>query len=387
MRIIYLVIDGSSVGVTKKLVDKIKFIKAEGIDIDLACTVSNPPTQTSDDFISIPVDYRISRYLGRKRIWWRLSVFVEQWETYRAVNQFLKKRKFELIFFRYPVADLFLWKLAIIYRNKIVYEHNTIELKELGLRKADSFWFKYFYYSEIWFGPSVRRMAKGIVGVTNEITKWQVNQTRRNVPHVTISNGIDVNRLKVRVDNPFDGSILNLLLLVGKEAPWHGIDKLINSIDSYNGECDIHCYVVGNLDAKTITKTDSNQRITLMPSQLGKELDDLIDRCHIGVSSLGMANFLSEACPLKTREYWSRGLPFVVGYDDVDLIGNSDMNPFYLNLNNLDDEYFNIEYILRFAEQVYKDPDVSQKMRNLAMNKIHYQIKAKQYASFFTLLA
>jgi len=386
MKIIYLVIDGSSVGVTKKLTDKIKFIKAEGVDIDLACTVSRQLVQKSDEYIAISVDNSISRLVGRRRLWWRLSVFIEQWEIYRAINKFLKNQKFGIIFFRYPVADFFLWRLSTNYRNKIIYEHNTLELEELGIRKVDSFWFKYFYYSEKWFGSSVRRMAKGLVGVTNEITDWQINQARGTLPHVTISNGIDVNRLKIRGNNPFDGSSLNLLFLAGSESPWHGIDKLVNSINRYTGACHVHCYMAGKVDAKTREKVHANQRFTLLPSQQGKELDDLVDRCHIGISSLGMANFLSEACPLKTREYWSRGLPFVVGYSDVDLAGNDDMNSYYLHLDIDDDDYFRMEDILLFADQVYKDPAVSLKMRNVAMNYIHYQVKAKQYVSFLNLL-
>ncbi|MEQ8362610.1 MAG: hypothetical protein RH948_07035 [Cyclobacteriaceae bacterium] len=386
MQIIYLVIDGSSVGVTKKLADKIKFIKAEGIDIELACTVSGPLVRKSDGYINIPVDNRISVFLGGKRIWWRLSVFVQQWEIYRAINRFLKKRKFEIILFRYPVADFFLWRLSITYRNKIVYEHNTIEIEEIGLRKTDSLWFKYFYYSEMWFGSSVRRLAKGLVGVTHEITRWQANKIKGTTRTVTISNGIDVNRLRVRANNPFDGSSLNLLFLAGSESPWHGIDKLINSVNRYTGDCDVHCYVAGNIDTKSKSKIQANQRFTLLPNQEGKELDDLFDKCHIGIGSLGMANFLKEACPLKTREYWSRGLPFVVGYLDVDLVGNDDMKSFYLRLNIENDNHFKIEDVIVFANKIYGVTSFSVNMRNLAMKSIHYQVKAKKYASFFNSL-
>ncbi len=386
MRIIYLVIGGASGGVKKKLKDKTELLKNSGLDVSLAFTTLDYSERAGDQHYPIHVDNSISSFLGKIRIIWRLSVFFEQWETYKAIKTFLRGHEFDLILFRYPVADYFLWRLAARYRRKIIFEHNTLEVKELRLRKNNSFWFKYFYYSEIWFGGKVRKLAKGLVGVTDEIIEEQVRVAQNNPPHTTISNGINVHRVRMRSKNPFDGSVLKLLFLAGSEAPWHGVDILVKSLDIYHGDCNVHCYIAGNIDSQSRSVAEKCDKITLLSIQEGDGLDEWCDHCHVGIGSLGLNRFLNEGCTLKVREYWSRGMPFVLGYKDVDLIGNDEMNAFYLRVHINDDGYFDLEEVVRFAENVYRVNDLSEKMRTLAFNSIHYEVKADQYASFFNSL-
>ncbi|MCB0489356.1 MAG: hypothetical protein R2820_08835 [Cyclobacteriaceae bacterium] len=386
MQILYLAIEGSSSGVRKKLKDKIDFIRSEGCNIDLVCVTSSQLAQLQVDYKRIIVNDSFSRFFGKKRILWRVSVFVEQWEFYQAILKYLRNREFDLILFRYPGADFFLWIFSIVYGQRVVFEHNSIELEELRLRKSESFWYRYFYYSEKWFGSIVRKYVRGFIGVTNEITQWQTSLSKGNHLHTTISNGINVDRVNLRVGKPFDGSILNLLFLAGSEAPWHGVDKLIRSINLYNGKVEIHCFITGSISEENRIAAKGNSRITVLPTQQDKQLDDLIDKCHLGVGPLGMASFLREACPLKTREYWSRGLPFVIGYNDVDLVGREEMKAFYYFPKNYTDSHFDLEEVIQFADSVYRDPAVSVKMRAFAMSHIHYKTKAEQYVSFLNLL-
>ncbi|MGE0587559.1 MAG: hypothetical protein AB7O48_03230 [Cyclobacteriaceae bacterium] len=386
MKVLYLAIEGSSSGVRKKLSDKIEFIRSEGCNIDFVSVASSQVAQVHVDYKRIIVNDSFSIFLGKKRLLWRASVFVEQWELYRGIQKYLKAKEFDLMLFRYPGADVFLWIFSIFYGRRVVFEHNSIELEELGLRKSESLWYRYFYYGEKWFGPIVRRYARGLIGVTNEITKWQVALSKGDHPHATISNGINVNRVKLRDGKPFDGLRLNLLFLAGSEAPWHGVNILIQSLNLYRGNVEIHCFIIGNISEENRKAAKINSRITLLPPQQDQQLDDLIDKCHLGIGSLGMANFLNEACPLKTREYWSRGLPFVIGYNDVDLMGREEMKAFYHFPKIHNGGYFELEEIIEFANCIYRDPAVSVKMRALAMTYIHYKTKAKQYVSFMSSL-
>ena len=120
-------------------------------------------------------------------------------------------------------------------------------------------------------------------------------------------------------------------------------------------------------------------------------MDGLIEKCHVGIGSLALfRNSMKEACTLKVREYWARGLPFVVGYEDTDLKDNVRMQPFYLKLNvqrNQDRPEFDLALIVSFAQQVCGIPDYPEKMRALAEEYIGYPVKAGAYVNFFKTLS
>ncbi|HYG20170.1 MAG TPA: hypothetical protein VD816_14630, partial [Ohtaekwangia sp.] len=171
-------------------------------------------------------------------------------------------------------------------------------------------------------------------------------------------------------------------------APWHGTDILLNSLQAYSGPCKIHCYIAGNIPGNVQQRIQDFSRITWLPTQSGKALDDLVNKCHIGVGTLGLSeHFLRQACTLKVREYWSRGLPFIVGYDDVDLVENDAIQPFFLKVEiDAGRQCFNLDEVVAFANRVYHTEGFSEEMRSLAIQHIDYRVKGKAYADFLRQL-
>lgn len=385
MQVLYIVIGAATSGVEKKLNDKVKFLRQENIGIQIVYAM--PEAEASiKEAVQVIYGNRLSNWLAKKKIVWRCALFVEQWQLYKRLIAYMSSVEFDLAIMRYPVADVFLWRFMRKFRNRIVFEHNTIEERELAIRSAESHWFNYFYKNEKRFGKPVRRFAGGLIGVTREITMAQLSFAGKDIPNETITNGIDVHRTNVRQGAPFDGSSLNLLFLAGTLAPWHGVDKLVRAVGLYTGECKVHCYLVGAIDQETKSVVQSDSRFTVLPTQSGSALDRLFDNCHLGVGSLGFLDFLSEACPLKTREYWSRGLPFVISYQDSDLVDSLEMKDFCLQMNSQTPEKEMVAMMVDFCAQVYENPEVSQVMRHHAANKIDYKIKARQYARFLNSL-
>lgn len=89
-------------------------------------------------------------------------------------------------------------------------------------------------------------------------------------------------------------------------------------------------------------------------------------------------NGLSEGCVLKTREYVARGLPLVIGYDDVDL--RRDL-PWLLRVPN-DDSLINLERVIEFAVRVSKNPEVSAEMRTFASETLDWEHKVRAFIDF-----
>jgi glycosyltransferase involved in cell wall biosynthesis len=382
MKILYLTIGYPSEGVRKKLIDKIAFLSREGMHTRF-CIVSAEGFLSDGSFEVIPVNYKKARWLANWPLIWRFTILVEQALKYRSINRYLKGKAFDFIVFRYPVGDYFLWRFVKHSKWKIIFEHNTIEEKELAMRMANSFYYRYFYYGEKIFGRKIRSRAAGIIGVTSEITEFQLRIAKKKLGHTVISNGIDVDRVPVRKGDDYNGESLNLLLLAGSEAPWHGVDILLKSIATYQGKVKIQCYIAGSISEAQKKSASLLNNVTVLSSQTEEKLNRLCDLCHIGIGSMGLSGpFLRQACPLKVREYWARGLPFIIGYEDTDLIAAAEMEPFYLKV----DGSLSINEVIVFAGKVYGKPHVAERMRALAYETIHYAIKAKQYASFLNRL-
>ncbi len=176
--------------------------------------------------------------------------------------------------------------------------------------------------------------------------------------------------------------MLNLLLLSGSEAPWHGIHILLNSIERYQGPCSIHCYIAGNISLS------ESQRIQSLfcngtSQSNGKGSRSARRSMSCRHRSIGAWRKIHDSgCPLKVREYWSRGLPFIIGYEDVDLNNFPEMQPYYLRVDVNGNEWFDLDRVVNFAADVYRDQHVAERMRDYARTKIDSRLKMERYAEF-----
>lgn len=390
MESLYINIGSVTAGVRKKLEAKCAYLNEAGFAIRLVMVVpaSYP---TSEAYDTVVVDFSWANKIAAYPIIWRLVPVLEQWAIYKALSRFTNTKKILSIVMRYPIADFFLlrWIKQLKQGSKIVFEHNTMELQELKTRARQSFYYKYSLLGEKLFGSSVRNQASGIMGVTGEITREQLRRAGKTIPCKVVSNGVDVVSLPVWRGRPFDGRSLSIILLAGSEAPWHGVDILLNSLEDYKGSCQILIHLVGQISASSQERTKSMPSVIYTPTVFGAELDNLINSCHIGVGTLGIeTSFLKEACTLKVREYWARGLPFILGYNDTDLMNNSEMTPFCLKVvvENSRRQSFSLQRVVEFAEKVYAIPNHTEQMRENAMHTIHYAVKVQEVATFLKSL-
>lgn len=156
----------------------------------------------------------------------------------------------------------------------------------------------------------------GALGVTPEIAGML---SRRGPPGLATGwtgNGIDVPGVPATGSLRYDGGRLEVVAVLGNAAPWHGIDRLLAGIAVHTGT-PIRLHLVGDLpDQGRPAGTDVVRHGRLS----GPALDAVLAGCHLGIASLAMHRAgLVQACPLKSREYAARGLPFAYAYDDPDL--------------------------------------------------------------------
>jgi hypothetical protein len=385
VKVTYLTIGEASAGVSKKLKDKTESLREAGLDVHLVM-VGADKNATSSTITQLDVNQSLSQKIGRLFFLWRFSIVLEQRALYKEALKWVRLHPADLILFRYPVSDFFLWWFMLRCKQHVVFEYNTIEIRELNLRRSGSFYYQYFYWSERIFGKMVRSYSSGIIGVTPEIATHQSNMVGGKIPTTSISNGIDVERVTQHRDLKFDGSELVIVLLAGSQAQWHGVDILLRSLSKVKGDCKIKCFLVGQITQQQQEYALKLSNVTVLPSQYGVDLDRLLDQCHIGMGTLGFeSSFLTQACPLKVREYWARGIPFVIAYEDADLINNAEMEPFFLRLE-VKDGLIDLNEVIGFAKKLDASDNVASRLRELAARQIDYRVKAMQYVSFINSL-
>jgi glycosyltransferase involved in cell wall biosynthesis len=264
-------------------------------------------------------------------------------------------------------------------RYKIVVECNTKDLEEFKLQRSYG-----YLLAEILLGRQIRRCIDGLVGVTDEITSYQMNRSGDpQKPKITMGNGIDVSSIKMRSPPPLQSNSLNLLF-VGNVSYWHGLDRVLKGLEAYHGGVNLCLHIVGGGEEMQQLKDMADKmglkNKVFFPGFLsGDDLDKYFDSCHIALGTSGIHRIgMKQASVLKAREYCVRGIPFVLGYSDPDFPKSF---PYILEIP-AEDGPINMSAIVRFAQNVCFDPDHHIIMRRYAQDKLDWRVKMNILAQF-----
>jgi glycosyltransferase involved in cell wall biosynthesis len=162
------------------------------------------------------------------------------------------------------------------------------------------------------------------------IATFSAHPTIFGVPTQSISNGVDLDRVspaKPSTPNPDELR----LLAVANLSRAHAYDRLLQGLAQYRqnkGPVRVVFHLAGG-GAEFERLTQMAQALELGDSVVfhghcsGKALDERYDAADMAVGTLGAHRVnLTEASPLKAREYCAKGLPFVLGYRDTGLPEN-----------------------------------------------------------------
>jgi glycosyltransferase involved in cell wall biosynthesis len=378
MQVIYFHTYGGEInnGVNKKIFAQATQLNASGIDFSLVLLGGINNNYPDHNFINyLPI---------KDSLFLKIMVFRRFYRQFLAKKYILEVQKSSgtgtVLYLRYPLPILLLPHELLTKRNcKIILECNSIEINEQ--KKAKSY---ISYYKELFLGQEFRKRCDAIVGVTDEITHYQLERLGNfNKPHITIGNGIEVNSVPIRQPPPYSGSTIHMIC-VGNVSSWHGIDRLVQGTAEYKGPTKINIHIVGDGPEipylkKMIDNLKINDHFDFHGFTTGKELDAVFDHCHIAIGSLGIHRIgLKEASILKSREYCSRGIPYITACSDPDF---TDDFPFVLKLSS-EDTSLDMEQVLAFTHRVFQDTDHPQKMRLYASENLDWSIKMKKLKGF-----
>jgi glycosyltransferase involved in cell wall biosynthesis len=162
----------------------------------------------------------------------------------------------------------------------------------------------------------VLKHVDGFVSVSDELKqRFQYF----NKPIEVIANGIDTSQYNLV---PYKNDKPTFVFIGTPNQSWHGLDKIISMADHFQK---YQFYIIGS------TGKDTNN-IKYFGYLSKDDSTKIIQRCDIGIATLSLyKKHLTEASPLKSRQYLACGIPIIYAYKDTDLEGKES---FVLRLTN-----------------------------------------------------
>jgi glycosyltransferase involved in cell wall biosynthesis len=379
-------------GVRKKVVAQVKAFKENNCEPFLFLYDFSGVREVSRTY-SFLVGEGISQYktFSPQKTRGIVNTFMRRKRLFYEVLRCVEESACDVVFFRYPMGDPFFCSFLDKVKKPVVTEHQCKELIEISLSGKGI-----IYWSERLFRGAIRKKLSGMVGVTQEITDYQLALAGVSLHRdkgITIGNGVDVQSLPLRcIPKGLEEDSELHLLFVAHVSLWHGVDRLIRGLAGFcagdvgcSGHKKIVLHIVGQGSAvpelETLVKKHGLEKRVFFHGPLyGPDLDAMFDRCHIGVGSLGVhRKGLRETSELKAREYCARGIPFITAFGDPDF----DETFPYIKKFPVSEKAIDMLEVRSFAERVLQDPEHPQKMREYAEKTLNWTPKMKKLVSFF----
>lgn len=279
------------------------------------------------------------------------------------------KNEFCACYIRYGWADGQFYRLAKVLREKNIKTLLEIPTYPYDGELVNGFKDKIVLSLD-------RKYRKKLHDYIDRIVTYSDDDEIFGIKTIKTTNGIDYNSVPLSKGICADDTI-DLIAVAGL-ASWHGYDRLICSMGEYyaqGGGEKICFHIVGDGSEtekykELINKYKLEKSVILYGFKSGKELDEIYDKCDIGVDSLGLyRKNVEKVSSLKAKEYGARGLP-VVTTSPIDVY-DSDFK-YQLILPN-DDSVFDMQLIIDFYKniksEIQKGINVPNIIRNEGMEK------------------
>lgn len=179
------------------------------------------------------------------------------------------------------------------------------------------------------------------------------------IPTICIMNGYNFSNMKKPSYSLENGKIN--LIEVSTTAFWHGYDRIIEGIHLYyknGGKVDFVFHMVGPFMKEhkdMVMKYHLEEHVVFYGKMTGDELDQIYDKCCIGVDVLGgHRKDYPISSSLKSREYAEKGIPLITS-SPVDYFPE---NYKYQMLCPYDDSPIDMEAVVDFYNSVFYDLNV-----------------------------
>lgn len=352
----------SSAGVSKKIFSQISAMRNNGFQVYLA--------SVEDNYFVIR-DMENEVIIGKSRIFFHKNI--EKAKLFKLVLDFIKYFSIDLIYTR-----LFFSSYVTINFFKAIKKTNIKLFIEIPTYPYDNEARGFLVKILNCVDKIYRNQYKYLV---DKIITYSSDKKIFGVPCINISNGIDVSEISTHF-NKKDNEIN--LISVSAICYWHGLDRIIHSLSNFYKKPQsliVKLIIVGplNAEAKKLQELVSSlgiaEHITFTGSLSGEKLNNVYNKSHIGIGSLGRhRSGIYQLSSLKNREYCAKGLPMIYSENDIDF-DNMDFTYKVLADENIFDlldiinwyqkSNFKFFEIVKYAQNFTWDKQILEVLKNL----------------------
>lgn len=216
-------------------------------------------------------------------------------------------------------------------------------------------------------------------------TTYARGETVYGMRTIALQNGVDLEKNPTRNIRKKETDIR--LLAVAGFYFYHGFERVLEGLYKYYQEpgiYDFHFCMVGEGSEKRnymhlVKKYGLEQYVEFCGTKTGTALDWYYDNADIGIAPLGMYKVeLISATPIKTREYCSRGLPFVYGYEDDGFSGKES----YVHKISNSPKPLDMTEVIALYERTVEKKDIIDEMRSYAEESFSWDVLLKEVVEY-----
>ena len=287
------------------------------------------------------------------RIATAINLLYNSYFTYKLFEDI----EIDMIYMRYRLYMPFINK--IFKNNRVVMEINSEDTLEYKLHSQLTHMYNSMTRSYF------LKHIDAFVSVSYELQK---KFEYLNKPIEVIGNGIDFKEYGVETREP---NKVPILVFIGTpNQSWQGLDKIEMMAEHFK---EYQFYIIGS-------NGEDTQNIQYFGYLTKEESTKIINKCDVGIGTLSLyKKGLTEASPLKSRQYLACGLPLIYAYNDTDIPNNVE---FGLRLENTENN-MNYEKIDNFIQNVFNNKNISLKARKFSEEILGYDKKEEVRLKFF----
>lgn len=348
-------------GVCKKIKSQIKIFEKNGFQVDFIYIKKNDLVYKEDS------TERVLAHVGN----------IKKTPAYMKMYRYIKDKHYDWVYNRYGMMDTFYYRVLKRLQHNgagILIEIPTYPYtgeKQKGIAYLLMYWWDVIYLKKM------HKVADRILTYSQDEIIWEI-------PTIHIMNGIDLEEVTPSVKTEKKDDAIHLLA-VALMQPYHGYERLLYGLKHYyneGGRRKILCHLVGDGPEKStyeriVSENKLEDYVIFYGKKGGRELDDIYNRCDIGICSLGCYKksiFLSSE--MKSREYLAKGIPFIAGIE-IDIFNVID-EKYYLQFPN-DSTWIDVEKIISFYDKIHQIGNgvVAANMRKIAEKYVSMEMTLK----------
>jgi glycosyltransferase involved in cell wall biosynthesis len=238
-------------------------------------------------------------------------------------------KEYDVLLVRYVTADPF-FAFFLDGTRPCLTVHHTKEIDEIAAG-ARSFKWRAALAMERFWGSKTLGRVDGIIGVTEEILKYERSRAGCPVPGFVLPNGISLADVSLAPDKRGRGPI-QIAFVASFFAPWHGLDKVLSVLQDFSEPVMLHLVgTVPDRERDLIARHPRLRSQVLLHGLLDRNaLATVLEECDCTLSSFALERkSMCEATTLKVRESLAAGIPVLSGHRDSAF---PEEFPFYRNI-------------------------------------------------------